>query len=126
MLDAETLRRVKLSQRPFGQRFVAWVYLWPNYSLPPRVEIVVEGLDKLPDRPVILAMNHTDAYNYWPFQYTMYMTGQPRFTATWVKGKYYEKALLARFLMSTNNIPVPSRGYIISTRFRKHMGRPPD
>lgn len=127
MLDAETLRRVTLSRRPFGQRFVAWVYLWPNFSLPPKLEIVVEGLEKIPDRPVILAMNHTDRYNYWPFQYFMYMkAGLPRFTATWVKGKYYENRFVARFLMSTNNIPVPSRGYIISTRFRKHLGRPPN
>lgn len=125
MLTAETLRGVHLSSKPWVQRCVAWAYLWPNYSLPKRTHIVIEGLESLPDHPVIFAMNHTDAYNYWPFQYEMYMRGYPRFIATWVKGKYYEKPLLARFLMSTNNIPIPSRGYVITTRFRKHLGRPP-
>ncbi|MEO0811817.1 MAG: 1-acyl-sn-glycerol-3-phosphate acyltransferase, partial [Myxococcota bacterium] len=79
-----------------------------------------------PDRAVIFAMNHTDRYNYWPFQYQMYREGVARFTATWVKGKYYENPMMARFMMSTNNIPVPSRGYIIASRFRQAIGRAPE
>jgi 1-acyl-sn-glycerol-3-phosphate acyltransferase len=70
-------------------------------------------------------MNHTDRYNYWPFQFQMYHQGIPRFTATWVKGKYYENPVMARFFDATNNIPVPSRGYVITTEYRKLMKRPP-
>lgn len=126
MIDAETLRGVKLNKAPVGQKLVAWSFLWPVYSLPKKTEIVLEGLENLPDRAVILAMNHTDRYNYWPFQYQMYRAGVPRFTATWVKGKYYENSWVARFMMATNNIPVPSRGYIIASRFREAIGRPPE
>ncbi|MEM6733244.1 MAG: 1-acyl-sn-glycerol-3-phosphate acyltransferase, partial [Myxococcota bacterium] len=126
MLDAETLRKVKLSRDPFGQKVVAWAFLWPNFTMPRKTEVVIEGLDNLPDRSVILAMNHTDRYNYWPFQYQMYRLKLPRFTATWVKGKYYEHPMMAKFMMMTNNIPVPSRGYIIASRFRGVVGRPPE
>ena len=42
----------------------------------------------MPDEPVIFAMNHTDRYNYVPFQYGLWQE-KDRFTATWVKGKYY-------------------------------------
>ncbi|MEO1175515.1 MAG: 1-acyl-sn-glycerol-3-phosphate acyltransferase, partial [Myxococcota bacterium] len=93
--------------------------------MPRKTEIEVEGLDNLPDRSVVLAMNHTDRYNYWPFQYQMYRFGVPRFTATWVKGKYYENAMMSWFMMSMNTIPVPSRGYIIAARFQEAIGRAP-
>lgn len=126
MLDAETLRAVKLHKAPFGQKFVAWSFLWPVYNFPKKTEIVIEGLENLPDRAVILAMNHTDKYNYWPFQYRLYRSGVPRFTATWVKGKYYQNPWMARFMMATNNIPVPSRGYIIASRFAEAIGRAPE
>ncbi|MEO0593245.1 MAG: lysophospholipid acyltransferase family protein [Myxococcota bacterium] len=125
MLDAQTLRKVKLNRVPFGQKVVAWGFLFPNYALPRKTEIEVEGLDNLPDRSVVLAMNHTDRYNYWPFQYQMYRFGVPRFTATWVKGKYYENAMMSWFMMSMNTIPVPSRGYIIAARFQEAIGRAP-
>ncbi len=124
MLDLNRLKRIKLSERPFGQRFIANCGLIVDYNVPRRTEIVLEGADNLPDHPVILAMNHTDRYNYWPLQYQLYRE-ERGFTATWVKGKYYEKPLLAAFMDSMNNIPVPSRGYVISTRFRTSAGRAP-
>ncbi len=96
-----------------------------DYLLPHRTRIELQGTENLPkDRAVILAMNHTDRYNYWPLQYQMYRQGF-RFTATWVKGKYYENKWVGRFLDSMNNIPMPSRGYILSTRFQKLMRRKP-
>lgn len=36
-----------------------------------------------------------------------------------VKGKYYENPFIAAFMDSMNNIPLPSRGYVITTRFRE-------
>ncbi|MEZ4451573.1 MAG: lysophospholipid acyltransferase family protein [Nannocystaceae bacterium] len=125
MLDLDRLRRIRLSQRPIGQITVATL-LRADYRWPRPTEIVVEGAERLPaDRGVFLAMNHTDRYNYWPFQYWLYRNGH-RFTATWVKGKYYESGFTARFLDFTNNIPLPSRGYVIATEFRKQVGRAPD
>ena len=96
-----------------------------DYRFPRRTEIVLEGTEHLaPGRSYILAMNHTDRYNYWPFQYQLYRQGIG-FTATWVKGKYYENKFVGAFLDSMNNIPLPSRGYVITTRFRDAAGRVP-
>lgn len=125
MLDLPRLERVRLSARPLGQRVVAWTYLWPNYVWPPRVEVVFEGTEHIPNEPVIFAMNHTDRFNYWPFQYFHYKR-HDRFTATWVKGKYYERPLMAFGMEKTNNIPTMSRGYVITRDFVSTLGRRPD
>ena len=125
MLDLARLRRVKLHRRPLGQLVVGNLGLALDYRFPKRTEIVIEGAGNVPaGGGAFLAMNHTDRYNYWPFQYQMYRMGLP-FTATWVKGKYYENNWVGAFMDSTNNIPMPSRGYVITTEFRKATGRPP-
>ncbi len=125
MITLEFLERVKLSRVPYGQLFVAYTFLTPLYKVK-NVEIVFEGRENLLDRPVIFIMNHTDRYNYWPFQYHLYF-GKPRhtypFIATWVKGKYYEHPLLAFFMNMTNNIPIPSRGYLLAKDFQYMFGK---
>ncbi len=88
MLDLARLQRSKLTRRPLYQRLFGQL-LGANYGYLPGVEIVLENSDRIPDRPVIYAMNHTDRYNYFPFQYVLWKRFD-RFTATWVKGKYYE------------------------------------
>lgn len=124
MLDLPRLERVRLRGRPRGQRLLAWMMLVPNYELYPRVRIDLEGGENLPSEPVLFAMNHTDRYNYWPFQYRLWRT-YDRFTATWVKGKYYQNPALGKFMELMNNIPTVSRGYIISRDFVNTVGRPP-
>jgi len=124
VLDLPRMRRITLSPRPRLQRFVGHLILGPNYNLPPRVRITFEGEERVPSEPVIYAMNHTDRYNYWPFQYRLWRRF-PRFTATWVKGKYYENELVARFMEWTNNIPTVSRGYLITRDFLNASGRRP-
>ncbi|MCB9731684.1 MAG: 1-acyl-sn-glycerol-3-phosphate acyltransferase [Deltaproteobacteria bacterium] len=126
MLDLKRLQRIKLHKRPRVQLLIANTGLVLDYRLPRRTRITLEGVEHIPkDRGVFFAMNHTDRYNYWPFQYQMYRHGGLRFTATWVKGKYYEKRLMGAFMDATNNIPLPSRGYVITTRFREAVGRVP-
>ncbi|HEY8432298.1 MAG TPA: hypothetical protein VIL20_28190, partial [Sandaracinaceae bacterium] len=124
MLDLARLERIRLSARPRFQRVVAYALLTPNYELPPRVTIELEGADRVPDEPVVFAMNHTDRYNYWPFQYVWWRR-RGRFTATWVKGKYYENALVGKFMELTNNIPTVSRGYLITKDFLTTLRRRP-
>lgn len=124
MLDLSRLMRIRLTSRPRVQRILAYLMLQPNYELPPRVRIDLEGIENLPDEPVIFAMNHTDRYNYWPFQYTLWRK-KDRFTATWVKGKYYQNSFVGKFMELTNNIPTVSRGYLISRDFIDTIGRPP-
>lgn len=127
MLDLERLEKIKLHRRPIGQVLIGNLVLWPDYTKPGRrTEIVLEGVENLPRHGgAFLAMNHTDRFNYFPLQYRMYRLGLP-FTATWVKGKYYENNVVGAALDLTNNIPLPSRGYVITTEFRKATGRPPD
>ena len=122
MLDLARLSRIRLRARPRFQRVVALALLAPNYDLPPRVKIDFEGDARVPDEPVIFAMNHTDRYNYWPFQYAWWRRRE-RFTATWVKGKYYENEWVGRFMELTNNIPTVSRGYLITKYFLATLGR---
>ncbi len=120
------LRGLRLSAKPRVQIFLGHTLLRASYAVPRRAEIVIEGTENVPkDRTVFFAMNHTDRYNYWPFQYGMWKRGL-RYTATWVKGKYFENPWMRRFMIATNNIPLPSRGYVISTGFRDAEKRPPD
>lgn len=124
MLDLNRLERIRLTADPIGQKAVAALLLAPNYLVPPRVKIDIEGFDNVPDEPVIYAMNHTDRYNYWPFQYKLWRQFG-RFTSTWVKGKYYENEWLGKFMEMTNNIPTVSRGYLIARDFKAVCGRAP-
>ncbi len=126
MLDLDRLKHLSIRKTPWGQLTMANLVLSVDYRLPRKTEIIFEGLEHFPrDRPVFIAMNHTDRYNYWPFQYRLYREGCG-FTAAWVKGKYYENRLMGWFMDSCTNIPLPSRGYVISTEFRKAMKRAPN
>lgn len=124
MLDLDRLKALSIRKTPWGQLAMANLVLSADYRLPKRTRIRIEGLEHLPDRPVFFAMNHTDRYNYWPFQYQLYRAGRG-FTAAWVKGKYYENRLMGWFMDSCTNIPLPSRGYVVTTEFRKQLGRLP-
>ncbi|MGD8317856.1 MAG: 1-acyl-sn-glycerol-3-phosphate acyltransferase [Myxococcales bacterium] len=124
MLDLPRLRRIRLMKRPIGQVFFGHVVLTPNYKLLPGVDIQIEGLQNVPDEPVIFAMNHTDRFNYFPFMYEMWKT-QDRYMTVWVKGKYYEQPIVATFMELTSNLPTVSRGYIITKDFALTMGRRP-
>ena len=123
MLDLPRLQRLKLTRYPLSQRFFGRL-LHVNYGALPGVELTLENDELIPDTPVIFAMNHTDRYNYFPFQYTIWRRFN-RFTATWVKGKYYENTLLAMFMESMFQLPTVSRGYLITKDFQAVMGRTP-
>jgi 1-acyl-sn-glycerol-3-phosphate acyltransferase len=123
MLDLKRLQRLRLVRYPISQRFFGQL-LHVNYRWLPGVKLSLENADKIPDEPVIFAMNHTDRYNYFPFQYTLWKMFN-RFTATWVKGKYYENRLLAQFMESMFQLPTVSRGYLITRDFVSVLGRTP-
>ncbi len=125
MIDLNRLEKTRLRVTPWGQLLVANLGMRPNFGFLPGVEIVVEGWENLPaDQKVIFALNHTDRYNPWPFQFTLYRK-KLGYTVTWVKAKYYESWFIGGFMTACNNIPLPSRGYVISTEFRKALGRTP-
>jgi len=123
MLDIGRLERIRLSRYPLTQRLVGRILL-VNRSWLPGFETVLENVERIPPEPVIFAMNHTDRYNYFPFQVALWRELN-RFTATWVKGKYYENAFVAGFMEKTNQLPTISRGYIITKDFVAAMKRVP-
>lgn len=127
MLDLTLLRSLHIrSRRPRSHR-VALRVVGLDYQTPPRTKIIVEGFDNLPqDRPVFIAMNHTDRFSYGPLMWWMYRRAhRARFLATWVKGKYFSNPAMAWWIARTGNIPIPSRGYLISVTFQQRIGRKP-
>ena len=122
MLTAEFLSTIQLNQIPQGQIWWAKVLFSTMRSTN---KVVVEGIENLPTTGGFLAMNHTDRYNSWPLQHHLHLS-RKEYTCTWVKGKYYLNPLVRTFLLSTNNIPLASRGYVISSRFKKAMNRSPN
>jgi 1-acyl-sn-glycerol-3-phosphate acyltransferase len=126
VIDLARLNRIHLERRPLGQKIVANLFLGLNYNWPgKRTGIRLEGTEHLPPNGgAIFVMNHTDRYNYWPFQYKLYREGFG-FTATWVKGKYYESDALGWFMDKTNNIPLPSKGYVFARDFKDALRRVP-
>lgn len=125
MLDLTCLKQLRLRKAPWTHRVMGSIFLAANYRFGPGVQVCVEGAENLPSGGAILAMNHTDRYNYWPMQYYLYHTHQ-RFTATWVKGKYFKNPILGHLLQSSNNIPAVSRGYLIGQDFFDLLGRKPN
>ena len=121
MLDLGLYDRVWLHPRPPVHRLIAECLLRFDYR---NVQLVVEGLHNVPARPVVFAMNHTDNFNYWPLQYILHRD-LGRYTATWVKGKNYEHWLRDLFMRITNNIPLASRGYVVTRDFLNVLGRRP-
>jgi len=120
MIDPEYLKKIRLVTSPIGQQIVAALLLFPNYRIFANVDIQVENIERIPrDENVIFAMNHTDRYNYWPFQYKLWSMNSFAYTTVWVKGKYYRNAALAKCLDLCNLIPVPSMGYLIEEYYKK-------
>jgi 1-acyl-sn-glycerol-3-phosphate acyltransferase len=120
MIDIDYLKKIKLATSPMGQQFIAALLLFPNYRIFANVDIQIENVEHIPrDENVIFAMNHTDRFNYWPFQYKLWSMKCFSYTTVWVKAKYYRNALLAKGLDLCNLIPVPSMGYLIEEFYRK-------
>jgi len=123
MIDMEHLNSISLSSNPLGQRIVGRFILGLNYTVFQHVDIRLENLGKIPrDETVIFAMNHTDRYNYWPFQYKLWRMHYP-FTTVWAKGKYYRSKVVGKLLDSCNVIPVPSMGYLVEEYYKQRFGR---
>lgn len=123
----DKLRNFHLPRVPYFQIVVIRSILKTDYSLlPPFTEITVDGLEHLDtSEPFILAMNHTDRYNYLPFMYELDRLGCAP-VAPWVKGKYYQNSKLASFLCWASCIPIPSRGFLLTLDWLARRGKTPN
>ncbi len=123
MIDEKHLDNIRLSSTPIGQRLIARFFLTPNYHFFQDVDIRFENMERIPrDETVIFAMNHTDRYNYWPFQYQLWKLRYP-FTTVWAKGKYYRSMAVGKILDACNVIPVPSMGYLVEEFYKERFSR---
>ncbi len=124
MIDIAYLENIKLHSIPRAQQLIALFLLTPNYHFFSKVVIEVEGIERIPrEDNVIFAMNHTDRYNYWPFQYKLWKTKTFPFTTVWVKGEYYRNPIVAKIFDLCSLIPVPSIKYFVQELFLKKFGR---
>jgi len=124
MVGLEYLKNINLTSTPIVQQLLATFFLTPNYRIFANVDIQVENMENIPkDETVIFAMNHTDRYNYWPFQYKLWTMRSVPYTTVWVKGKYYRNYMLGKVLDACNLIPVPSMGYLIEEFYKKKIGK---
>ncbi len=124
VIDQKQLENINLKPNAGGQRVVAPVARF-TFKFPRRTSIIIENKAYIPvNRSVIFVMNHTDHCNYVPFMLQLFYEGY-RPISPWVKGKYYENPLMARFFDWTNNIPLPSRGYVLSKDFQLALNRLP-
>jgi len=123
VVDETHIRRQRIGRTPWGQIVVGQA-MRVDYRLPRPTRIALEGVENVPrDRRVLFALNHTDRYNYWPFQYAMWRRGGLPYTAVWIKAKYYRNALLGAFFDLMDGIPLPSRGYLLLLRGQAALGR---
>ncbi len=121
----ERLQDFHLPQVPYAQIMIARTILPLDYARPPGTSYSIDGLDYLDnDRPYLLAMNHTDRFNYAPFMKELDRIGFSPL-APWVKGKYYQKAWLAKLLTWCACMPVPSRGFLLTLDWLARVGRRP-
>ena len=124
MIDLAYLENITLRSIPRAQQLIALFLLTPNYHLFSKVVIEIEGIERIPqDDTVIFAMNHTDRYNYWPFQYKLWKAKSFPFTTVWVKGEYYRNPIVAKIFNLCSLIPVPSIKYFVQEMFLKKFGR---
>ncbi len=122
----ETLEEFHLPDVPYLQILIARLFLVFDYRFPKKTTISIEGLENMPlDRPYLVAMNHTDRYNYAPFMKHLDTIGYPPL-APWVKGKYYRKPWLARVLTWSACMPIPSRGFLLTMDWLSRMKRLPE
>lgn len=121
----DRLQEMHLPRVPYMQILIARTYLAWDYRFPVPTTLTVDGLDKMDHRtPFLVAMNHTDRYNYAPFMVHLDKVGLPPL-APWVKAKYFRKTWLAKLLTWSACTPVPSRGFLLSLDWVSRMNRPP-
>lgn len=89
----------------------------------PGTRVDFYNLEALPSRPVILAMNHTQFYDFLPLRVPLLFKGHR--CVSWVKARAYRNTYASKFLMRTGNIPICSKGYIVASDFFALFERPP-
>ena len=94
------------------------------FGLQRSLNLQVEGLENLPDHPCIVATNHTHNYDFLPLRYLFYKHRKV-LLSTWIKARAWQNPMMINYLSYTGNVPLASRGYVISGDFKQVFGRKP-
>ncbi len=120
----DRLKETHLPRVPYMQILIARVYIGLDYRLS-GTTLSIDGLEKFdPRQPFVVAMNHTDRFNYAPFMRHLDQVGLPPL-APWVKGKYFRHKWLGKLLTWCACTPVPSRGFLLTLDWLARMDRSP-
>ena len=98
--------------------------LWLMQQVYGGVRVELEGT--IPDlrEPVLLAMNHSHYYDFMPSRHALWR--QLGFKSiTFTKARAYQNRLEGLFVKGIGNVPLVSRGYLISADFAVVHGRKP-
>lgn len=133
MLIQKYLENRVLNPKPFLHIALVESLIRWDYAFPRKTRIIIENPERLPrDRAAIIAMNHTNPYNYIPFLYQLYREYQadsnrpfPSY-GFWSKARFFHNPVAGRLLAAGNVLPLPSRGYVLAKDFKDTCGRVPD
>ena len=121
----DQLKDFHLPKLPYLQILILRMAARLDYRFPVKTVISTDGIEKYDtDQPFLVAMNHTDRYNYIPFMKVLDDMGLSPLTP-WVKGKYYQNRALGRLLTLCSCMPVPSRGFLLTLDWLARMQRTP-
>src|SRR5690554_3441409 len=95
-----------------------------SFALAGRTKLVLEGEENLPTAPVLFAPNHSHKYDFLPLRYLLNKRKNMHLV-TWIKSRAFKDPVMAKVLGKMGNIPLSSRGYLISADFEKVVGRRP-
>jgi 1-acyl-sn-glycerol-3-phosphate acyltransferase len=88
-----------------------------------RVRVVLEGYPELCE-PVLFAMNHSHYFDFMPSRRALWAERRVQ-TVGFVKARAYQNRLEAPYIKTIGNVPLISRGYLISADFAALHGRKP-
>ena len=87
-----------------------------------RKNVVVHGKENLPSGPAIFSSNHTHKFDFLAVRHALFKTHR---LITWIKAREYNDSATRRFFNHCGNIPLASKGYVISSDFITQNGRRP-
>lgn len=88
-----------------------------------RTDVRLENLDALPRRPVLIATNSTQKFDFLPIRAALRDRGVRAVTVT--KGKNYHQPVMGFLLKRLGVVPLASRGYLLLVDFVALMKRRP-
>lgn len=86
--------------------------------------MAVEGLERLPTGPVILATNASHRYDWLALRCDLRRRGIP--VVSIAKGKYFQRSTMSLALGKVGVVPIVSRGYVIVVDFLAVHARRPE